>query len=402
MPAGPIHLILVSREVASNLTPALAQGAVDPAFPPARVILLAEPRWRNQAGYLKAALTAHRIKVKTVSLRASLDLASIEVLEAQIEKLLAGLSQADRAQIVLNASGGSRPLALAATSVFIRRGLPVFAVDPRSDHVAWLADGGRENFDIPDQARLEDVLRANGFSVAAPPPRRQPLRKELRRVCATLAANAASFDSAMGLFNRYIHNVRRTPDGFRTEMIQEKHIKNRSFKKLLNLFLETDLLQRKDGRLVFEDGDAVRFLHGGWLEFHVYGVLEQLRRDWAGKARRPRIQDAAAALNIQGPSGVPNEIDVAFLANNRLYLMECKSGYFPKGGKGSSKASTMLYKIDWMKDLGRPGCRAAVVAYRDLPRHDLERAAQMDIAVVSGAAAIGDLRRFLEIWIGSN
>ncbi len=401
MPVGPIHLILVSREVASNLAPALARGAADAAFPPARVILLAEPRWREQAGYLKTALAAHRIKVKTVVLKGSLDLASIEVLERQIERLLERFSPAERAEVVLNASGGSRPLALAATSVFIRRGLPVFAVDPRRDHVAWLADGGRENFDIPDQARLEDLLRANGFSVATPPPRRQPLRKELRRVCATLAADAGSFDRAMGLFNRYIHNVRRVSGGFRTQKIQEKHIKNKSFKRLLDLFLQTGLLKEQDGRLFFEDGDAVRFLHGGWLEFHVYGVLEQLRRDWAGKARRPRIQDAVAALNIEGPSGVPNEIDVAFLANNRLYLMECKSGYFRKGGRGSSKASTMLYKIDWMKDLGRPGCKAAVVAYRDLPRHDLERAAQMDIAVVSGAAAIGDLRRFLAGWIDS-
>ena len=169
MTSAPIHLCLVSSEVASIIVPALANGAEDPAFPPARVILLSEPRWRDRANYLKAALKSRSRKVTVSLLSAKKDLGSIEILEREIDKVLDRLSPVELRQLVLNASGGSRPLALAATSVFIRRRLPVFAVDSRRDYVSWLGTSKRANFNIPDHAKLEGfAARETVFGLPSP------------------------------------------------------------------------------------------------------------------------------------------------------------------------------------------------------------------------------------------
>ncbi|BCR03224.1 hypothetical protein DESUT3_02930 [Desulfuromonas versatilis] len=37
------------------------------------------------------------------------------------------------------------------------------------------------------------------------------------------------------------------------------------------------------------------------------------------------IHDCAMGLEIHSTSGTPNELDVAFLWNNRLHLIECKT-----------------------------------------------------------------------------
>ena len=211
---------------------------------------------------------------------------------------------------------------------------------------------------------------------------------------------ATRFDPVIGLFNKYIHNVRRDDDGFRSQPIKKRHWDEDPFRELVELFLREGLVRRDGNRLCYGDGEVNRFLHGGWFEYHVFGIVDDLRRDWRRNRRKPLIQDLAAGLNIEGPSGVPNEIDVALSGQQPTLpggvqnrLLRQKPG---QGGQGQYRAlQDRLAEGTW----GRPGAKAAVISYRGLPAHDLDRAAQMDIAAPNGQRDMGDLRGFFERWI---
>ncbi|MGH8499507.1 MAG: Card1-like endonuclease domain-containing protein, partial [Methylococcales bacterium] len=57
------------------------------------------------------------------------------------------------------------------------------------------------------------------------------------------------------------------------------------------------------------------------------------------------IQDIGRGLEpvrSRGKSDAANELDVVFLAENRLYVIECKTGNFNESEKGDSA----LYKLN--------------------------------------------------------
>ena len=95
---------------------------------------------------------------------------------------------------------------------------------------------------------------------------------------------------------------------------------------------------------------------------------------------------------------VPNEIDVACLAENRLYLVECKTrSWRPEGSSGAG--ADALYRLDTLGDLlGGLQARAMLVSYRNLEPHDRRRAADLDIRVCAGSRLL-ELPTELRKWL---
>ena len=94
---------------------------------------------------------------------------------------------------------------------------------------------------------------------------------------------------------------------------------------------------------------------------------------------------------------VPNELDVAVLAENRLYLVECKTRQWRGGVDGPGAES--LFKLEALTDLlGGLQARGMLVSYQDLPDHDRRRAADLRIEVCAGQQ-IQRLGESLKKWI---
>jgi hypothetical protein len=113
----------------------------------------------------------------------------------------------------------------------------------------------------------------------------------------------------------------------------------------------------------------------------------------------PQIQDLARSVDIVRESrrgeAVPNEIDVACLAENRLYIVESKTRSWRQEGRGADA----LYRLDTLGDLlGGLQARAVLVSYRQLPAHDLRRAADLKVHVCAGPR-LSELRSVLRAWI---
>jgi hypothetical protein len=171
---------------------------------------------------------------------------------------------------------------------------------------------------------------------------------------------------------------------------------------LLDRFASEGLLKVCGRNVQFRYESARFYANGGWLEQHVFGVLFGLRKDI------PVLQDLGMGVEFTRQSAtkpVKNELDVAFLANNRCYIIECKTRRFAiqeyDRFEPDSAGTEVLYKLDTLKWLvGEMQTRAMLVSYRKLSRWDLERARDLGIAICEGRDLIS-LESRLRRWIKS-
>jgi hypothetical protein len=145
---------------------------------------------------------------------------------------------------------------------------------------------------------------------------------------------------------------------------------------------------------IFSNDDARYFVNGGWLEHYVYAVLLNIRQ------QIPEIQDIAQTITVTRETRgqiITNELDVAFLCNNHLHVIECKTRLLDRP---SSQISTnILYKLDSLKEmLGGLYGQGMVVSYKTMSAADKHRAADMGIKVCDGYH-LKNLRSQLIQWI---
>lgn len=376
------HLYLVSAQATPNLTPAL-----DPAVAPKRVMLLVSPDMRVRAGWLESVLKPRGIQVERWDIQDAWD---IEQVQQQVLALL------DREQslvatgnIALNATGGTKPMSIGAYEVFRAADLPIFYIHPEHDRLIWMHPAGRPVVDLANRVKLDAFLLAHGARVqsavteAIPPSR--------RALTDWMVARSHRLAHPLGTLNWL---AMRAKSSLRSPVLDEQQRRDMDLGDLIGRCAEAELLSVVGGQLRFPDEAARFYVNGGWLEEHVYAVFRELRRE------ERRIQDLARSVELsrQDPRGaeVHNEIDVACLAENRFYLVECKT----KAWKGSDgPGAEALYRLDALADLlgGLKG-RAMLVSYLDLPAHVRRRAEDLRIQVCAGTR-LPELRGEISRWL---
>ncbi|MCG6940639.1 MAG: DUF1887 family CARF protein [Thiohalocapsa sp.] len=396
--ATPIHLLLISAQATPNLTPAL-----DPDVRPARVVLLVSPDMARRAAWLESVLAPRGVRVTHWPIDDAWDLEHIQF--RVLELLEAERAAADAGALALNATGGTKPMAIAAFDVFRAYGLPVYYVHPEQDRLIWLQPAERANHALANRVGLDDFLAAHGSRVegrvddAVPAPR--------RALTDWLVAENERIGRPLGTLNYLANAAERT---LRSPPIDADRMRDADFGALVRRFADAGLLGIDHDRLVFPDEEARFYANGGWLEGHVHACLRELRaalratEDEAAGAAPRQIQDLARSLRIQRETArgdlVPNEIDVACLAENRLYLVECKTRNW-RGANAPDPGADALYRLDALGDLlGGLQAKALLVSYRELPAHVLRRAADLRIRVCAGRR-LPELPAALRAWIGA-
>ncbi len=380
-----VHIILVGDEPVANLTPCL-----DPAFAPGEAVLVTPRDRRGEADWLEAVLAPRGIRCSRWAVDEPY---SIGALRERVFDLLAEReADADRGALALNATGGTRPMALAAYEVFRQLEQPVFYVNPLTDHLVWLYHpehpDGAPSTDLADRIKLGAFMTAHGAKVESTGPARG-VPKSLRALCDDLVEHVEDLARPLGTLN-YLAS---TAEGsLYSEEMGYKLRNAEDLQALIRRFEAAGCLGRAGDRLVFPDEERRFFVCGGWLEAHVFGTVFGLRK------QRPTVQDVGRGVQVAravAGGDVRNEIDVAFLADNRLFVVECKTACLDRGDAGS----TALYKLDSIADvLGGARAQAMLVSFRPLKGYQQRRAQELGINVVSGR----DLRQLesrLLSWI---
>lgn len=111
-----------------------------------------------------------------------------------------------------------------------------------------------------------------------------------------------------------------------------------------------------------------------------------------GLTRDLNIRDKAVNLKVRDAKGVENEMDVAFLLRNRLYVIECKTARMDR--PEAPKANDTLYKLkENCSRIGGLGTHGMLASYRALNDRERRLAQALQLKVVAGR----DLTRLDEL-----
>lgn len=108
----------------------------------------------------------------------------------------------------------------------------------------------------------------------------------------------------------------------------------------------------------------------------------------------------ARSLKVESAGHARNEIDVAALVHNRLYLIECKTRSMQSTGDAAGPGAETLYKLDSLTALGGLNTRGMVVSYQALKPSDKQRANDLRIKVVE-SGQLRNLDEHLAKWINA-
>lgn len=379
-----IHLCLVSQQSAPNLLPAL-----DPALKPEKIVLIVTAKMQRQAANLSAVLKENAIQTELLRLGNEQDFHHIE------NELLELAARLEAHTVTLNITGGTKLMSIAAQSVAQASGWRMFYVDADTDRVIWLGHDKTPPHPLKEQLKLRHYLRSYGFELTSKPNRSQASAAE-QQLSQTLAQQAGSLESALSTLNALAQDCenRRALNVVMSAWQRD----SRSLDVLLRYFEEAKALTVVGDRIQFASEAARDFVKGGWLELHSIQAVHQVTGALG-------IRDKALGLEvIDTNTQTRNELDIAFMARNRLFVIECKTARIDKPQGPSDKplppkANDTLFKLaENCRRIGGLGTRGMLVSYRRLNEPELKLAKALGIEVVAGAD-IARLPEKIKHWV---
>lgn len=369
-----VHVCLVSEQATPNFIPVL-----DQRFRPGEVILVVSPQMRERARWLKAVL-AHRgvARVTEHVIEDAWDIPRIH------EALLNLAAIREGSDLALNVTGGTKPMAIAAQEVFHAAKLPIFYVHPARNEVVPLFSD-EPPFRIEERVQLADYLAIHGFRELSRNRREhsesyilyaEEFVKEVRR-----------FAGPLRTLNWLAGRAKRT---LRVELA--RHSDDPRLGELLDKLERYGIARVERRELIFPDEAARFFVNGGWLELHIARVLDECAAEMG-------VQDCARSLEVESGGGARNELDVAFLAHNRLFLIECKTKRLD-GMEIEGPGTESLYKLDSLTALGGLNTRGMLVSYQPIEQRDRQRAADLGIRIVE-SEELRNLAEHLRKWVNA-
>lgn len=384
------QIVLVSEQAAPAFLPAL-----DPALRPECVVLVVSPtmKQRGRDRHLGDLLRRNEIKIVTHELTNEHDYKSIE--DSLITMALDRSIALGEGEVYLNLTGGTKMMALAAHNVarqlFPSQWRP-FYLDLDTNQIVWIGGDAWPDRKPPPAQRLGASLRLRnylyGYGFDLPDGvMRKPLRQAQSDLIRTLVVEIASLEKAIGRLNGIAAEAEelsrlsaRIPDNMRDRT---------SFEKVVRLFGGAGCLELNGDEIRFQSENDRSFVKGGWLESYVSQVIDGLHGSL-------EITDKATGLKvIARATGTKNELDVCFLRQNRLYVIECKTARMIH----DEKANDSLYKLAEIHSrVGGIGARGMLVSYRAFSDAEMGLAKALGIRIVQGSG-IENLKRSIHEWV---
>jgi hypothetical protein len=294
------HLVFVAPETTPNLTPIL-----DSRLQPETVWLIYTPNFINQAQKLQNFYQQHQVKSHLIPIDSAFELSAIKAGFKEVTKHLPDLNQ-----LAINISCGTKMMSIAATEHFLKTPAHIFYIQPNDDLI-WLKSE-HPTINLQDNLSLHDFLQTHGgFSMRLTQfsADEQHINKKVLEQIEQHIIQKGEYDT----FNKFIHEL----------LIHKgKFSNNRKIKPLMQALQKVspqiDLNKR------YMDYQAaphlISLLKGLWFEVYAYQALKSLQKEM------PQIQDIQMNCKITNEQDVADEVDVLFLVNNKLYIIECKTG----------------------------------------------------------------------------
>lgn len=376
-----IHLCLVGDEPTCNLTPAM-----DPGMRPHKAVFLHGPEHREHLHHLTTVLSRRGVKVSDLPVNNSWDIEHIR------DVVMAFVEQNKDQPLLLNSTGGTKPMSMAAFEVFQAYDKPVFFVHRQDDKVVWLHPSDQPSHEIPDRIKLEEFLAGHGTEIVSIQ-QDNASRRTYRSLTENLIRHISDFAAPLNALNWLAGEA---SPSLRSPRLSGEQLGDRNLNEMIALFCDEGLCDLQNERLHFPSEEARFYVNGGWLEDHVFTTLLGMRKVL-------QVQDAAQGIKVTRTSleGYPihNELDVAFIANNHFYIVECKTKRFQDRKHLEGPGTEALYRLDTLADIiGGPRTSGALISYRSLSRWDRQRAQDLQIFTCE-QEQVRQLGKHLKRWV---
>ena len=354
------HLILVSAQAVPNITPVL-----DDDFKPDNVVLLVSPDMTLRAEWLEQIYNKRGVKSRRWLINNAYDIEQIR------DTVLELLTEYEDGSLALNATGGTKPMSIAAYEVFRDLKQPIFYVHPEEDRVIWLYPSKQAGHDLADRIKLPEFLQAYGAKVTGQGDT-LGVPAVYRDLTEEIITRIAYYSKALGSLNYLAQKA----TGSLIVELDTQQVKDNFLADLIALFFDNKLLRLEKNRLIFATEQDRFYVNGGWLEQHVYGQCLNIKKQTG-------IQDIGRSVQVdrqhQGKP-VRNELDITFLKDNRLYIIECKTMNFKDKDQGAG--ADTLYKLDTLKDLlGGLQAKSMLISFTQPNEFVVQRAGDLKIAL---------------------
>ena len=371
-----VHVLLVSAQAAPNLLPTL-----DPELRPREAVLVVSGKMKARADDLERVLREAGVGTSRVAVDNEHDLQSLE-------KAFLEIAESRAAQrIALNVTGGTKLMALAAQQIAGAADWDVFYVDVDTDEAIPL-DKTKPHRQLKPALGLSHYLQAYGYRKEGNPVQ-QPIEPRVNDLLSTLVLQVGSLEKPLGQLN-WLADRAESRGRLESRMSPEQ-LDSLSLGALIRNFEDAGLVMLEGDTLRFTSEAARAFVKGGWLERHVF-------RRVAALAGELGIRDKASNLVLVDAGGVKNELDVIFIARNRLFVIECKTARMD--GDRAGKANDALFKLSEVcRRVGGLGTRAMLASYRRLSEAERRLAHALGIELACGSE-LAQLDDRLRKWIG--
>lgn len=389
--ASEVHVGIVSAEPLGNLIPALIDR-------PTRFVALASDTARRSGQHerLRAALESEGIACEVLPLPED-----GPGLRTRATELAAAFSEGGAA---LNATGGTKPMSLALTDAFRRRGRPVFYCDT-GRRVRLDLNSGTET-PLAPVLTMRTALLAQGAVVRSIESesadwlgyahRRAELAQWLVSYFPALEALFDELDTmGKAALDARGENLRDAEQPFPSGSTFTGPQAAKRREALGRMAVAGLIEQRADNtRLKFRSAEAARWLRGRWFECWAWKVAQ---------AARPQQCFAGVQVNWQGTATRQlgaNEFDLVLLHANRMLVGECKTGKF-----GRDTAEHEQDVLNTLESLGRHAAGVLglriVLSARRLGEAAHDRAQRYGIVLLDGER-VREFGERVEKWVSGH
>ncbi|WP_257266088.1 Card1-like endonuclease domain-containing protein [Endozoicomonas sp. ONNA2] len=343
--SNPLTLMvcIASAQSAANLLPVVVRR-------PDRVVIIQSDKMARQANELKCWLNSYaNYQPEQLEIHDGLPDSGINRLAEYALNLRGALEESwPEYRLILNATGGNKLMALAFVDVFRDDNIEIIYTDTDHDILEVIEPKDQPAEPISAVFNIPSYLASQGYLArktdsddeqwCANALRRKALTKWLVEHIDRLIKNDGS--GFLPQINGIIHSdvldqnqQLRSPKDYQ----QLNYVSLRDHQVLRRLTDEGIIAWTADDahKIQFPSAEAAQYLGGRWLEEYAWHI-----------ARDTGAEHIAAGMDItdaqQRKDGVRNELDMVMVHNNRLLLVECKTGQIQK----EQRDSEVIYKLD--------------------------------------------------------
>ena len=297
--------------------------------------------------------------------------------------------------VALNVTGGTKPMAMAALSIFSMADKPVFYVNTDDEKVIFLGKYKKDSFTLESNLLLSHYFRSYGYDIKSIEKRNNS--KITNIFSDFFIKNYSKNKHIISLINRFTSVSRRYVYQFKD--------KDPSFHSL-NTFLyelnQENFISVTKDEIDFLNEHNEKFVGGSWLEHYTFQQLKDIEG----------VNDLSMSITFSPPDfddnrkdidkknqGKQNEFDLAFIARNKLHIIECKTVKFNEKGEEEDEKD-ILYKIEALKKKVGDKVEGCLISYLPISVALRNRAKDANIMVIEGLQ-MQNLKTQLLQWIGN-